>query len=143
MVEKYATRNGVMVGRNRFFFPSETFSLGGGLEAWKGFYSSVRPTYKQLMVNVNVATTAFYSEGNLANAMFEFRNATGGGRIDPFVRGIRVATTHLNRRKTVKRASNQTAKSATFFWTEQNRQVSVAEYFRMSRSLIKLYIDLN
>lgn len=46
---------GVMVGRNRFFFPTaaQPFSLGGGLEAWKGFYSSVRPAHNQLMVNVN------------------------------------------------------------------------------------------
>ena len=46
---------GVLVGRNRFFFRSamEPVSLGGGLEAWKGFYSSVRPTHNQLMVNVN------------------------------------------------------------------------------------------
>lgn len=28
-------------------------SLGGGLEAWKGFYTSVRPAHNQLMVNVN------------------------------------------------------------------------------------------
>jgi len=47
--------SGVMVGRNRFFFPTaaQPFSLGGGLEAWKGFYSSVRPAHNQLMVNVN------------------------------------------------------------------------------------------
>ena len=46
---------GVLVGRNRFFFrsPGESISLGGGLEAWKGFYSSVRPAHNQLMVNVN------------------------------------------------------------------------------------------
>jgi eukaryotic translation initiation factor 2C len=46
---------GVLVGRNRFFFKSamQPVSLGGGLEAWKGFYSSVRPTHYQLMVNVN------------------------------------------------------------------------------------------
>lgn len=46
---------GVMVGRNRFFFraAAQPFSLGGGLEAWKGFYSSVRPSHKELLVNVN------------------------------------------------------------------------------------------
>lgn len=54
---------GVLVGRNRFFFPTamQPQSLGGGLEAWRGFYSSVRPAFKQLMVNVNVCTTAFYT----------------------------------------------------------------------------------
>jgi eukaryotic translation initiation factor 2C len=47
--------NGVMVGRNRYFFAGAEppVSLGGGLEAWKGFYSSVRPSHNQLMVNVN------------------------------------------------------------------------------------------
>lgn len=46
---------GILVGRNRYFFPSAAppSPLGGGLEAWRGFYSSVRPTHKQLMVNVN------------------------------------------------------------------------------------------
>jgi hypothetical protein len=47
--------SGVMVGRNRYFFAGAEppVSLGGGLEAWKGFYSSVRPSHNQLMVNVN------------------------------------------------------------------------------------------
>lgn len=46
---------GIMVGRNRFFFPgsSEAFNLGGALEAYKGFYSSIRPAHRQLLVNVN------------------------------------------------------------------------------------------
>lgn len=44
-----------MVGRNRFFFRTSNHpvSLGGGLEAWKGYFSSVRPTHNQLMANVN------------------------------------------------------------------------------------------
>jgi len=48
---------GVLVGRNRFFFPSamQPADLGGGLVAWRGFYSSARPAHNQLMVNVNGA----------------------------------------------------------------------------------------
>ncbi|KAN0105642.1 Piwi domain containing protein [Russula decolorans] len=82
---------GVMVGRNRFFFPSASppFPLGGGLEAWRGFYSSVRPSFKQLMVNVNVCTTAFYSEGNLAEAMIVFEQASFGARMSAFVQRLR------------------------------------------------------
>lgn len=48
----------MMVGRNKFFFPSDVqLPLTGGLEAWRGFYSSVRPAHKQLMVNVNAVST--------------------------------------------------------------------------------------
>ncbi|KAG8947603.1 hypothetical protein FRC00_009030, partial [Tulasnella sp. 408] len=38
----YPSRNGINVGRNRFFFPDPTTSksLGSGLEALKGYYSS-------------------------------------------------------------------------------------------------------
>ena len=46
----------MLVGRNRFFFKDQAiqpFDLGGGLEAWKGFFTSVRPSHHQLMVNVN------------------------------------------------------------------------------------------
>jgi eukaryotic translation initiation factor 2C len=58
IIAAYPTRSGgggVMVGRNKFFLPgaSPSYSLGGGLEAIRGFYSSVRTAHKQLMVNVN------------------------------------------------------------------------------------------
>ena len=133
-LSQHPSQQGVMVGRNRFFFPQETFSLGGGLEAWKGFYSSVRPTYNQLMVNVNVATTAFYQEGNLANSMIEYRNATFGGRVDGFIRGLRIVTTHLRHRKTVRKTSRLTARQATFMWDKVNRQVTTEEYFKQRES---------
>lgn len=143
VLAQHPSRNGVMVGRNRFFFPHENFNLGGGLEAWKGFYSSVRPAYKQLMVNVNVATTAFYSEGNLANAMIEFRNATYGGRIDQFVRGVRVQTTHLGHKKSVKRASTLTARTYKFKWDEAGgQQISVEEYFQKKYGLRLQHPDM-
>lgn len=52
---------GIMVGRNRFFFRTSNHpvSLGGGLEAWKGYFSSVRPTHNQLMANVNGVSQLF------------------------------------------------------------------------------------
>ena len=85
------------------------------------------------MVNVNVATTAFYTEGNLANAMLEFRRVTPGARVEAFVRGIRIQTTHLGHKKTVKRVSNQNSQTHSFFWEEQNRQVTVVQYFKLSQ----------
>jgi eukaryotic translation initiation factor 2C len=133
---------GVVVGRNRFFFRSAMppASLGGGLEAWKGFYSSVRPTWKQLMVNVNVCTTAFYKPGNLAQAMSEFRNASFGARPDAFVRGVRVKATHLGYTKTVKRMFRMNAQEYTFD-TEEFGKVSVEQYFKKSKCSISVPSD--
>ncbi len=80
VLAKYATKNGgINVGKNRYFFPTGTQSQGSYLGASKllvayrglsqfvsyvqsctlmhelGFYSSVRPVYKQLSVNLNVS----------------------------------------------------------------------------------------
>lgn len=123
------------MGRNRFFFPDKSvpaLSLGGGLEAWKGFYSSVRPAFKQLMVNVNVCTTAFYAPGNLADAMVAFRNASFGAKVNAFVKGLRVQATHLNYRKTIKTMSKDTARTYSFECAELGGKVTVEEYFKRS-----------
>ncbi|KAI6096159.1 ribonuclease H-like domain-containing protein [Pisolithus croceorrhizus] len=125
-------RTGVVVGRNKYFFrdAAAPFSLGGGLEALKGFYFSVRPAHHQLMVNVNVCTTAFYVEQNLADAMIEFRNATFGARMNAFCKGVRIRTTHLNRRRTIKDVSRFNAKQFKFRADEYGKDVTVEEYFK-------------
>lgn len=126
-----------MVGRNRFFFRSggvRPVSLGGGLEAWKGFYSSVRPAWKQLMVNVNACTTAFYQPQNLAMAMEQFRNHSFGAQPANFVRGVRVKTTHLGYKKTVKKLHSKNAREHKFDSGDYGT-VSVEQYFKKSMSV--------
>jgi eukaryotic translation initiation factor 2C len=125
-----------MVGRNRFFFRSPSslpVSLDGGLEAWKGFYSSVRVTHKQLMVNVNVCTTAFYTPGNLAEAMIAFRNATFGARETAFVKGVRIRATHLGYKKTVKAVARQRPREYEFDCSEFGGSITVEQYFKRSK----------
>lgn len=138
-----------MVGRNRFFFPSgeRAVPLGGGLEAWRGFYSSVRPSHQQLMVNVNgmlitshpvfcstipVCTTAFYVPGNLVRAMEDFRNSSFGARVNAFVKGVRVKTTHLGYKKTVKSVFNKSPRQHKFDCAEYGGRISVEDYFKRS-----------
>ncbi|KAF8639231.1 hypothetical protein AX17_001716 [Amanita inopinata Kibby_2008] len=142
----HATRSGgVMVGRNRFFFPSssEAVRLGGALEAFRGFYSSVRPAHNQLMVNVNVCTTAFYTPGNLASAMMEFRESSFGANPKVFVRGVRVKTTHLGYRKTVKTLSDKTAKQYKFECSDfGGAMVTVEEYFKRKYKITLKFPDI-
>ena len=129
---------GVMVGRNKFFHRSAAeppASIGGGLEAWRGFYSSVRPAHKQLMVNVNVCTTAFYTPGNLADGLMAFMNASFSARPAAFAKGVRVRTIHLGYKKTVKTVSKLTARQHKFE-AEGLGMVSVEEYFDKSEFII-------
>ncbi|OJT04969.1 Protein argonaute-2 [Trametes pubescens] len=144
MYPNRAMGGGVMVGRNKFFHPSPAsppVPLGGGLEAWRGFFSSVRPSWKQLMVNVNVCTTAFYTPGNLAERMMEFMNASYGARPAVFVRGIRVKTTHLGYRKTVKTVAKVNARQHKFM-VEDLGEVTVEEYFVKKYKIRLRYPDL-
>lgn len=91
------------------------------------------------MVNVNVCTTAFYSPGNLADAMVAFRNASFGAKVNAFVKGIRVQATHLGYRKTIKAMSKYNARTYKFPCDELGGEVTVEEYFRRSKLCSSIY----
>jgi eukaryotic translation initiation factor 2C len=87
------------------------------------------------MVNVNVCATAFYSEGNLAEAMIIFERVSFGARISAFVQRVRVKTDHLGHQKTVKRLAKFNARQHKFEAQELGGIVTVEEYFRRSKVL--------
>ena len=93
------------------------------------------------MVNVNVCATAFYSEGNLAEAMNVFEQASFGARMSAFVQRLRVRTDHLGHQKTVKRLAKLNAKQHKFEAQELGGMVTVEEYFRRSALLVALHLD--
>lgn len=76
-------------------------NLGSGLQALRGYFTSVRSSVNRILVNVNVATGAFYKAGPLLDLMKEF---TGGGppqnpeqyrRLAAFVRKLRFETNYI------------------------------------------------
>jgi eukaryotic translation initiation factor 2C len=51
VLKQHASRGGFRLGQNRYFFtPRERLQLSQGVQAWQGFFISVRPVFKQLMV---------------------------------------------------------------------------------------------
>lgn len=97
-------------GGNKFYpFGShpqmEYAELGFGLQALRGYFTSVRTSVSRLLVNVNVATGAFYKPGPLLVVMREF----GGGQLPSndyqyrklaaFVRLLKFETNYLPDRK--------------------------------------------
>ncbi|KIY67428.1 argonaute-like protein [Cylindrobasidium torrendii FP15055 ss-10] len=133
----------VLVGRNRFFTKNAApaVSLGGGLEAWRGFYSSVRPSHHQLLVNVNVCTTAFYEPGNLATSLIAFARGSYGARFTAFAKGVRVRT-HLGFVKTVKSVTDLKPSQYTFDCAELGGRVTVEQYFKKKYGKTLLHPDL-
>ncbi|KAI0919496.1 hypothetical protein AcV5_001549 [Taiwanofungus camphoratus] len=131
VLQQHANKIGIRVGRNRYFFPSsERRPLALGLEAWKGFFMSVRPAYKQLMVNINVCMTAFYVPGNLADAMRAFERQAGGMPTE-FSQKLKISTSHLGytRKRTILRIMSTNAQETTFSCAELGGTVTVEQYF--------------
>ncbi|TFK25878.1 QDE2 protein [Coprinopsis marcescibilis] len=136
IVQQHAGRNGVRVGHNRYFFSASEMTpklnIGiPGLYAKQGFFVSVRPAFKQLMVNVNACMTAFVEPGNLADRLFEFRRNTNTMPTLPkaMVRSIRVRTAHLKHRRKLNEIGTTTARNTFFNCEEFGGKISVETFF--------------
>ena len=138
VLKRHVIRVGVRVGKNKLFMPTSNavFPLTLGLEARQGFFMSVRPMYKQLMVNVTACTSVFYLPGNLAEAMMAFKRQSNGGMPDNFAEGLKVITRHLGypRKNTITRIGEFSA-SRTKFRLDDGRgpEITVATFFRSSK----------
>ncbi|ORX97093.1 Piwi domain-domain-containing protein [Clohesyomyces aquaticus] len=75
--------------------------LGTGLEALRGYFSSVRTSINRILVNVNVATGAFYKSGPLLDILKDVNNGIGmrneseHKRVATFVRKLRFETNYI------------------------------------------------
>ena len=137
IVQTSAARNGTRVGRNRHFFGPAQGSLSNGVEAWRGYFASVRPVWKTLMVNINVCMTAFIETQNMADAIMNFQRGSRGAI--PHLGAmfgkspLRVKTQHLGHRKGVWAIGHRTANQEKFSCEELGGIVTVAEFFRKSK----------
>ncbi|GJE99952.1 Piwi-domain-containing protein [Phanerochaete sordida] len=155
VVQKYASQHGVRVGgdeerdekkrqgKGKYFFPAEErIHLMSGLEACRGFFVSVRPNFKQLMVNINACMTAFYKAGNLADVMFACLQEAGA-LPDEFFERVRVEMTYLGypKRKPIHKILGTTSRNTTFKHGQYG-EITVEEYFKRAHQSITLrYAD--
>ncbi|KAH7012261.1 ribonuclease H-like domain-containing protein [Microdochium trichocladiopsis] len=83
---------------------ADTWDLGTGLTAIRGFFSSVRVATCRLLVNVNVSHRAFYEAGPLDKIMLMYYSAHQSSRykLNNFLAKLKVEPTHLPERKNKK-----------------------------------------
>lgn len=141
------------VGQSRHFFletGNEKFFLGGGLEARRGFFHSVKTSTGRLLLNLNVSTAAFYRAGRLIQVAEEAvplhiarKDNREAHRLDRFLRKLRISTTHgkTSRARTITEiALLETGVAAMpsqvkFYWAQGSppRNVTVSDYFEKRR----------
>ena len=79
--------------------------LGAGLEAWRGYFLSVRPATQRLLLNVQIKHAAAYQPGPLPEIMKRFagtndlsaylKSALHKRELEKFLEDVRIETTHL------------------------------------------------
>lgn len=137
IIQRRASTAAIRAGESRYFFPDEQDRQNRVLSqlffAFKGFYSSARPSLGRIVLNVNVCMTPFYISGTLMEAINRFQQRTQGALPSDFPRRVKLVTNHTgyNRTWTLTEIRGERGPKDVFFdcskYTPQ--RTSVADYF--------------
>ncbi|OAL73236.1 hypothetical protein A7D00_3011 [Trichophyton violaceum] len=85
------------VGPNKHFKTKtkDIFDLGGGLNAYRGYFVSTRAATSRLLVNVQVKHTTCFYDGPLVNLMTSTHNLFGLKQMNNLLKGVKISVTHL------------------------------------------------
>ncbi|GAB2268808.1 argonaute 1B [Dionaea muscipula] len=137
------------VGRS-FYSPNlgRRQPLGEGLESWRGFYQSIRPTQMGLSLNIDMSSTAFIEPLPVIDFVTELLNRDVSSRplsdadrvkIKKALRGVKVEVTHrgnMRRKYRISGLTSQATRELTFPVDERGTMKSVVEYFRETYGFI-------
>ncbi|KZV25671.1 protein argonaute 1 [Dorcoceras hygrometricum] len=116
--------------------------LGEGLESWRGFYQSIRPTQMGLSLNIDMSSTAFIEPlpvidfvNQLLNMDVSARPLSDSDRvkIKKALRGVKVEVTHrgnMRRKYRISGLTSQATRELTFPVDESGTLKSVVQYFQ-------------
>ncbi|KAG6769728.1 hypothetical protein POTOM_025389 [Populus tomentosa] len=137
------TKGCTIVGRS--FFTADLggqTEIGNGIECWKGFYQSLRPTQMGMSLNIDVSVAAFYEPilavdfvAKLLNLGDPTRAATrplsdsDRAKLKKALRGVRVKVTHGEQKRYKITGISPSATNQLRFAAEDGKQKSVVQYF--------------
>ncbi|TFY68234.1 hypothetical protein EVJ58_g1134 [Rhodofomes roseus] len=135
-----------------FFTNAETRDIGGGIELWRGYFQSIRPAIRRMLINVDISTAAMYKPGALMNTCLAFLNYSSPANLAPgprfserdrlrlsrFISNLRVdvqalppvqpQTGRRNRRPRVIRGVTRAAASGYSF-DRNGQQITIVQYY--------------
>ncbi|KAK0445347.1 argonaute-like protein [Desarmillaria tabescens] len=132
---------------------------GTGLEAWQGYFQSVRPALNRLLVNIDISTGVFFKPGSLIELCLEFftgnrrenpdrfLRASGPQAVPPvqrrrlqnFLFGVKVESESAASGKKLLAIHKLTERDAatTMFTPSGGRQTSVAQYYAQANQRLR------
>ncbi|KAF8039529.1 hypothetical protein BT93_B1907 [Corymbia citriodora subsp. variegata] len=113
--------------------------LGDGLEYWRGYYQSLRPTQFGLSLNIDVSARAFYEPILVTEFVVKHFHRDMSGplsqqdynKVKKALKKIKVEITHTGYRRTYRIAglSNKPMSQTTFKLDDHETEISVIDYF--------------
>ncbi|KAM3369232.1 hypothetical protein ACQJBY_017246 [Aegilops geniculata] len=130
------------VGRS-FYSPNlgRRQKLGDGLESWRGFYQSIRPTQMGLSLNIDMSSTAFIEPlpvidfvAQLLSRDISVRPLSDSDRvkIKKALRGVKVEVTHrgnMRRKYRISGLTSQATRELSFPVDDRGTVKTVVQYF--------------
>ncbi|XP_047310197.1 protein argonaute 1-like [Impatiens glandulifera] len=122
--------------------------LGEGLESWRGFYQSIRPTQMGLSLNIDMSSTAFIEPLPVIDFVTQLLNKDVASRplsdadrvkIKKALRGVKVEVTHrgnMCRKYRISGLTSQTTRELTFPVDDRGTVKSVVQYFQETYGFI-------
>ncbi|KAL2461865.1 Protein argonaute 1 [Abeliophyllum distichum] len=115
--------------------------LGEGLESWRGFYQSIRPTQMGLSLNIDMSSTAFIEPLPVIDFVTQLLNKDVSRplsdadrvKIKKALRGIKVEVTHrgnMRRKYRISGLTSQATRELAFPVDQRGTMKSVVEYFK-------------
>uniref|UniRef100_A0A1D1XWX4 Protein argonaute 1A n=1 Tax=Anthurium amnicola TaxID=1678845 RepID=A0A1D1XWX4_9ARAE len=116
--------------------------LGEGLESWRGFYQSIRPTQMGLSLNIDMSSTAFIEPLPVIEFVTQLLNRDATDRplsdadrvkIKKALRGVKVEVTHrgnMRRKYRISGLTSQATRELTFPVDDRGTMKYVVQYFR-------------
>ncbi|KAL8501279.1 hypothetical protein ACS0TY_020723 [Phlomoides rotata] len=141
-----------VVGRS-FFSPQlgNSGELGNGLEYWKGFYQSLRPTQMGLSLNIDMSARAFFEPILVSEYVGKYfnkdlsRQLTDQDRIKvrKSLRGVKVEINHPGhiRRHKILGLTTEPVKHV-MFTLDSGETISVEQYFRKQYNIVLRFPNL-
>ncbi|KAG7452836.1 Piwi-domain-containing protein [Guyanagaster necrorhizus] len=125
-----------------FFSPASSKTINGGLELWRGFYQSVRPTLRGMVINVDTSMTAMYASGQLIGVALKFLGQsdvrslalhpgdTKYHALERFFKGVRITVTSpATGRPYTKTIRGLQEEAGRFEFRKDGRSTTVEAYF--------------
>ncbi|AQK67377.1 argonaute1d [Zea mays] len=118
-------------------------SLGEGIESWRGFYQSIRPTQMGLSLNIDMSATAFFEPLPVIDFVAQLLNTDDiysrplldaeRVKIKKALRGVKVEVTHrgnMRRKYRIAGLTSQETRELTFPVDQGGTVKSVVQYFQ-------------